>query len=77
MRYLQRRRQQAELIVVGALTDGELSGYPLMKRTGLGPGRLYDALARLEDAGRITAAWAEGPRPRRRVYRLAAETETP
>lgn len=71
MRYLQRRRQQADLIIIGALTDGELPGHPLMQRTGLGPGRLYDALRRLEDAGRITSDWADGPRPRRRVYRLA------
>lgn len=70
MRYFQRRRQQAELLVIGALTDGEAPGFTLMRRTGLGPGRLYVALARLEGTGRIASDWADGPHPRRRLYRL-------
>jgi DNA-binding PadR family transcriptional regulator len=75
---LQRRRRQAELLVIGALAEiqpGTLSGYPLMKATGLSSGRLYEALTRLEGAGRITSQWADMPYPRRRLYRLAAGTE--
>jgi hypothetical protein len=75
---LQRRRRQAELLVIGALAEiqpGALSGLPLMESTGLNAGRLYVALMHLEAAGRVTSQWADMPYPRRRLYRLAAGTE--
>lgn len=58
-------------MVIGALTEGELPGYTLRKRTHLRAGRLYPALARLEGTGRIKSDWQDGPYPRRRLYRLA------
>jgi DNA-binding PadR family transcriptional regulator len=70
MRYFQRRREQAESRIIVALAVGEQFGYPLMRTTGLRPGRLYPALVRLESTGRIISGWIEGPYPRRRFYRL-------
>jgi DNA-binding PadR family transcriptional regulator len=68
----ERRHWIAEALITTALREEpDSSGYPLMRRTGLSSGRLYVALARLEAAGRITARWADGPYPRRRLYRLA------
>jgi hypothetical protein len=68
---LERRRTRAHLLVIGALfVDRDLSGWRLMQRTGLSSGRLYVALAQLEEAGQVTSAWQDGPYPRRRLYRL-------
>lgn len=71
MKIWTRRRIQAELMIIGALTEGELPGFTLHKRTGLDPGRMHVALARLEGTGRIISDWQDGPYPRRRLYRLA------
>lgn len=68
--YFERRRIQAELIVIGALFDGRLTGQALMRVTGLRPGRLYSTLERLDDECRIVSDWIDGPYPRRLVYRL-------
>lgn len=68
-----RRRWVAETLITAALRERpDQSGYPLARRTGLGSGRLYTALARMETDGRITGRWAPtiGPDPRRRTYRL-------
>lgn len=72
MKLFERRRQQAQLIVIGALFgQGELTTYQVMERTGLSPGRLIVALAALEGAGRVSSRWQDGPYPRRRLYRYA------
>lgn len=68
-----RRRWVAETLITAALREQpDQSGYPLTRRTGLPSGRLYTALARMEDDGRVTASWVPtiGPYPRRRAYRL-------
>jgi DNA-binding PadR family transcriptional regulator len=52
------------------------SGYPISRLAGIGVGRAYPALARMEADGRVTSEW-ESPqpflnefRPRRRLYRV-------
>jgi DNA-binding PadR family transcriptional regulator len=71
VKWIERRRQRAQLAIIGALhQEHELAGWPLMQRTGLSAGRLYVALSALEQDGKITSRWQDGPRPRRRLYRL-------
>lgn len=66
-----RRRWAAEALVTAALHEApDLSGWPIMERTGLTGARLYVALMRMEDDGRISSRWQDEPQPRRRLYRL-------
>ena len=67
-----------ESLVLGALKDGGLHGYAILKLVRdegvvlkAGEGQLYPVLHRLEDDGFIAGAWEpqEG-RPPRRVYAL-------
>ncbi len=64
------------LLILSSLADGHKHGYGMMNdieaMTGirLGAGTLYGALARLENAGLITALPAEN---RRRPYQLTAK----
>jgi DNA-binding transcriptional ArsR family regulator len=68
------RRARDEALVAGVLWHTpDLPGWSLIRDTGLSPGRVYVALARLEGDGRVTARRADGPYPRRRLYRLAGE----
>ncbi|HEY2717616.1 MAG TPA: PadR family transcriptional regulator [Solirubrobacterales bacterium] len=53
-------------------------GLELAKASGLKPGTIYPALARLESAGWLSSYWedvdpSEAGRPRRRLYRLTGE----
>jgi PadR family transcriptional regulator PadR len=53
-------------------------GYDLMKASGLPSGTLYPMLARLQEQGLVSSAWAAadaegGGRPARRYYRLTDE----
>lgn len=67
----ERKRRTDEGRIVAALREaGEMSGFPLIEATGLGSGRLYITLARMENGGRGVSRWADGPYPRRRLYRL-------
>ena len=67
-----RRRWIEEALVAAALRERpDLSGWPLMERTGLRGAGIYAVLARMESDGRVTSRWADGPYPRRRLYRLA------
>jgi PadR family transcriptional regulator, regulatory protein PadR len=53
-----------------------LWGLQLVKATGRPTGTVYPILARLEDAGWITAEWeteSNHTGPRRRLYRLTAD----
>ena len=74
--------------VLRVLLDGlrdELHGLEICRRAGLGSGTTYPILARLEQAGLVTAEWedeeawlypADGKRrPRRRIYTLTGEGE--
>ncbi len=63
------------VLILTSLAGGTKHGYAiqqdieLLSGRRLGPGSLYGAIARLEAAGYIVAAEAEGPR---RPYRLTA-----
>lgn len=48
-------------------------GYDICKGSGVSVSWTYVVLDELKRDGRITAHWADGPQPRRRVYRLAEE----
>jgi DNA-binding PadR family transcriptional regulator len=64
-----------ESLILEALTQYTLrSGHHLAVMTGLGPARLYPALVRLENEGKITSEWDAMPPPRRRRYRLKEST---
>jgi hypothetical protein len=68
------RLARHEALIAGVLLyTPDLSGWPLMQRTGLNAAQLYTALQRMELDGRVESRWADGPFPRRRLYRLAAE----
>jgi DNA-binding PadR family transcriptional regulator len=70
VKILERRRRQAQLIVLGAIFgQGEQTTYQLLQCTELSPGRLVAALEALQSAGRISSRWQDGPDPRRRLYR--------
>lgn len=61
------------LRLVTALTDPELSGADIIRRTGFGSGTAYPALTRLEALKLVSSRWAEPNAkgsPRRRVYRI-------
>ncbi len=72
-------RSDLDAIILGALADGPLHGYAIVKKLSefsdgllkLGEGQLYPALHRLERASMVTARWdqQEG-KPSRRVYVL-------
>ena len=72
-------RSDLDAIILGALVDGPLHGYAIVKRLQkhsdgllkLGEGQLYPALHKLEKAGMVLARWdqQEG-KPSRRVYAL-------
>jgi DNA-binding PadR family transcriptional regulator len=54
-----------------------ISGYEVMRVTGVASGSLYPILARFESAGWVSSDWenidpAEAGRPRRRLYRVTA-----
>ena len=72
-------RSDLDAIILGALVDGPLHGYAIVKRLHkhsdgllkLGEGQLYPALHKLEKASMVVAHWdqQEG-KPSRRVYSL-------
>jgi DNA-binding PadR family transcriptional regulator len=72
-------RSDLDAVILGALCDGPLHGYAIVKRLQsnsdgllkLGEGQLYPALHRMERKGLVTAVWdqQEG-KPSRRVYSL-------
>ena len=68
--YFRHRRDNADRRVLEAIRQGAGCGFGICEATGLGPGRVYPALERLESAGRIRGRWEEDPgdRPRRRLY---------
>jgi DNA-binding PadR family transcriptional regulator len=66
---------QRSILVLTSLADGPKHGYALIKDieqfagVALGPGTLYGALARLEDAGHVKALPAQ---KRRHPYQITA-----
>jgi|SRR6516164_3181235 DNA-binding PadR family transcriptional regulator len=75
-------RGHLETLVLSTLERGEAHGLEILRRleeAGCGllrlkEGSLYPALYRLEESGKVEAAWEEGPHgrrgARRRLYRL-------
>lgn len=69
------RFSEPAILILESLADGTKHGYAMMEdirrrhEIHLGPGTLYGAIARLEEAGLIEALPAED---RRRPYRLTA-----
>ena len=56
-------------------------GLDIIRATGLASGTAYPVLARLTNAGWLTAEWeqldtSQAPRPRRRYYRLTPDAIT-
>lgn len=81
-RWRDRRRREADALVLQALRDGRPHHVyaDLQSTTHLSFGRLYRALVRLLDRGLIEDGWEDKPTyPRRRWYRLAdpASAATP
>ena len=73
------RRRSDEAAVLRAiqmLRPSHASGWPIWRLAGIGLGRTYGALARLEASGRVESEWADGPHPRRRLYRVASSEVT-
>ena len=70
--------------VLAALSGGPAHGYAVIQqvrlRSGgafdLPEGTIYPALHRLEDAGLLSSAWADGDGRRRRVYALTSAGAT-
>lgn len=70
-----RAEEQAVIRAIGMLRPSQASAYPPIGRlAGLGPGKVHVVLARLEGSGRVTSDWADGPHPRRRLYRVVSAT---
>ncbi len=70
-RWRERRDRLADIAVLSCLMFGDEYVLQLMDRTGLGAGRIYPALMRLEWAGLVVSAWDQpepGGLPRRRHY---------
>lgn len=67
------RRAVAQVAVLNQLARcGEMHGGVLATATRLSYGRLYTALAELENRGLITSRWDNtGPYPRHRLYQLS------
>ena len=69
-----------ELQLLTVLDEGPRHGYGLRQALrqrsagafDLAPGTLYPLLRRLEIGGLVESYWQDGPRRRRRVYRLTA-----
>lgn len=74
----ERLKGNLDLLVLSVLAAGPAHGYviitALRERSGgtfdLPEGTIYPALHRLEDAGLLGSAWAEGEGRKRRVYGL-------
>ena len=71
-RWRSRRDQRHDATVLGCLLLGDIYGYDMMRRTGLGSGAIWPALARLERDRLIWSEWVEWPTGtrRRRRYEL-------
>lgn len=57
------------------ITEPDIAGADIARKTGLKTGTLYPILMRLEDAGWLKSVWEEGTasamgRPRRRLYKV-------
>lgn len=69
-----RKREARTAAVLDHLAEHpDSSGYGIHKGARVSMGWVYVALDEVERDGRITARWADGPMPRRGLYRLAEE----
>jgi|SRR5215470_7634626 len=65
------------VLVEATITGTELHGWVIMKAVGRSGPTVYGVLDRLEDHGWVEARWdddVEPGRPRRRYYRLTADS---
>jgi predicted Rossmann fold nucleotide-binding protein DprA/Smf involved in DNA uptake len=72
--FLARRQSDQELRVQHAIRDLQpdaATAARIARLATVGIAAIYPILARLEERGEITSEWADGPEPRRRVYRVA------
>lgn len=63
-------REHTVLQALAQDPDTELTGLDLADKTGWLPGTTYPVLIRLQQAGYITARWADTDPPRHRYYRV-------
>ncbi len=66
-----RRVDARRALVLGAFSVDECSGAEIMRRTGLSSGTVYPILYWAEDKGLLVSRIADGPYPRRTLYRKA------
>lgn len=64
---------EKERRILAALLDEPMSGRLLAEFAGLSVAQFYPAISRMEAEGKVVSAWADGPYPRRRIYRLPAK----
>lgn len=69
----QLRDDNAVLDAIRMLRPSRAYGFPIARLARLSPSRTNVALARLEEAGQVTSDWADGPWPRRRLYKVQRE----
>lgn len=73
MGWLSERRQADErkvLLALAMLRPSRSSVWPIAQLAHLSQPRTCAALERLTGRGEVTAEWADGPYPRRRVYHV-------
>lgn len=59
-----------EDLITQALDGQRATAREISLAIGIGAGRLYPVLFRMEQSGTIQSKWVDGPEPRRRVYFL-------
>jgi DNA-binding PadR family transcriptional regulator len=72
-----KRRDRLDAAIVQRLSSRpglSLNGYEICLLLGRRVGTIHAALERLENQGRITSRWVDGPYPRRRVYYIPEAT---
>ena len=80
----ERIKGHLDLLLLSVLASGPAHGYAIISALrersegtfDLPEGTIYPALHRLEDAGLLSSAWADGDGRRRRVYALTSAGAT-
>jgi uncharacterized protein (DUF433 family) len=69
----ERRNRKLDLVRAALSAHPDAPSPVIARCAGIGPARVYVYLAELETAGEVTSRWADGPYPRRRLYRLGTK----
>lgn len=66
-------RQEAEMdrLIDALRAHPDAPALRLARCAGISPAKVYVYLAQLEEQDAVSATWADGPYPRRRLYRLS------